>query len=70
MPKIGREFEERLENEAALQHAGMRDDQARRVDDVLAVKENVEVNRSRALWTRAAHAPAFALDAQEDCQKL
>lgn len=70
MPKIGGELDERLENEAALQHSGMGNRQVRRFDDVLSVEQDVQVDGARALGASSAHSTSFPFHAQENGEEL
>lgn len=52
MAKGGGDFGERCEDELALEHAGMRNLQVRGVDGVIAIEEDVEIDKAWAFGER------------------
>ncbi|MCU1295528.1 MAG: hypothetical protein JWP08_4378 [Bryobacterales bacterium] len=70
MPEIGRDFEQRLENESPLQHAGVRNGQLWSLNDVVTVEQQVQINEARSFRTASACATALVFDSLQDSKKL
>ena len=67
--RLGIELDEGLERETALVEARMRNVEARLVDDLVAVQEEVEVERPRAPAGAVANAAELDLTSQERVEK-
>src|SRR5438105_15781686 len=67
--QVRREFQQSLQDEAAGGEMLVRDDQRGRADHEIAVKENIDVDRARALRHQAA-APQPLLDFTDAGQQL
>jgi len=68
MNKIRRDIRQRDEDEGALVQARVRDDQPGRVQDQVAVKEDIHVNQARAP-ADGRRATQFLFDAFQVCQQ-
>ena len=68
--ELGLELRQRLEHEAALVQARVRHAQARLVDDLVPVHEQVEVDRPGPPALAVAHATQLALGVEQDVEQL
>jgi subtilisin family serine protease len=68
--EVGVELGERLEGEAPLVQARVRNAEARLANRLVAVEEQVEVDRARAEAGAAAHPAEAALDVEEPAEEL